>query len=128
MSIMSAILMALMLAVIVEAIVEYGSTIWAMVEQKEHKKAVKQLCAIVLGVVFCIAANVDFFSEIGMTFYVPWIGVVLTGVFISRGANYASDIIKRLQGMSGGGSTLYNSYSMDAYATPIADDEDEEKF
>lgn len=101
MTMISAILMALMLAVIVEAVVEYGSTIWAMVEQKEHKKAVKQLCAITLGVMFCLAAGVDFFKEIGMTFYVPWVGTILAGIFISRGANYASDLIKRLQGMSG---------------------------
>ena len=33
----------------------------------------------------------------GISFSVHWLGTLLTGIVISRGSNYASDLIKRLQ-------------------------------
>ena len=127
MTILNAILLALMLAIIVEALVEYGSTIYDMAAAKEYKKAVKQLCAIALGVTFCLAAGVDFFAEIGMTFHVPWMGVVVSGIVISRGANYTSDLVKRLQNMGANDTIVVNTTSETEVTTtedyyPDADD------
>ena len=31
------------------------------------------------------------------SFTVPWLGTLLTGIVVSRGSNYTSDFIKRLQ-------------------------------
>lgn len=102
---LNAVLTAIMLSVIVEALVEYGSTIFAMVEEKAYKKAVKQVCAIAIGITFCLAAGVDFFGEVGLTFALPMLGTILTGIFISRGANYVSDFIRKLQSLSGVATT-----------------------
>jgi len=33
----------------------------------------------------------------GISFSVHWLGTLLTGIVISRGSNYASDLIKRFQ-------------------------------
>lgn len=118
MNILNAVLMASMLAIIVEALVEYGSTISAMIERKEHKKAIKQMCAIGLGITFCLAAGVDFFSEIGIMFQIPFLGIILTGIFISRGANYVSDLIKRLQTISGVGTVIHDKYLPDFLSNP----------
>lgn len=101
---LNAVLTAIMLSVIIEALVEYGTTIFAMVEEKAYKKAVKQVCAIAIGITFCLAAGVDFFGEVGLTFALP-LGTILTGIFISRGANYVSDFIRKLQSLSGVATT-----------------------
>ncbi len=83
--------------VVVEALVEYGTTIFEMAEKKEYKKAAKQLCAIAVCIFFCFQCNADIFAYCGLTFAIPWLGVALTGVFGSRGSNYVSDLVKRIQ-------------------------------
>ncbi len=95
---MKGILLILTMAIVVEALVEYGKSIGrAFMEEGGVKTAVTQLCAIGLGVVLCFACGGDLFAAVGVDFAWPWLGVVLTGVLISRGANYVSDFIGKLQ-------------------------------
>ncbi len=96
---MTGIILVIALAIIVEAVVEYGKSIGKGLCEGKWKRAVTQLCAIALAVVLCFAAGVDVFAVVGLQFAWPWLGVVLTGIVISRGANYTSDFIKRLQGV-----------------------------
>ena len=39
----------------------------------------------------------DLFVALGLDFRYDWIGVLLTGIFASRGANYVSDFVGRLR-------------------------------
>ena len=96
---MTGIVLFIVLAIIVEAFVEYGKSIGKGLCEGKWKTAVTQLCAIALAVVLCFAAGMDVFAVLGLRFAWPWIGVALTGVFISRGSNYAADFVKRLQGV-----------------------------
>lgn len=93
---METIALFLTLAVTVEGLVEYGKTI----VEGERKAAVIQIGALVVAVALCILSGADVFGALGVTFGVPYVGCALTGVFASRGANYASDLLGRLQ--SGG--------------------------
>lgn len=94
---MTVIVIFLMLALIVEAAIEYAKSIGKGMMEGEWKTAVTQLCSIAVALVLCFATGLDVFSFVGLEFAWPWVGVVLTGVFISRGSNYASDFIERLQ-------------------------------
>ena len=85
----------LMLAVVVEALVEYGKSI-ALAAKGSWKAAVLQLGAVVAGVGLCLTADADLFEVIELRFAVPWIGKVLTGILISRGANYLSDFVSKM--------------------------------
>ncbi len=82
----------LILAITVEALIEYGKLIF------QKKINWKQLVALLLGVLLAIAANVDLYALVGVTFIVPYVGVVLTGIIFSRGANYVADFLKMIQG------------------------------
>ena len=95
----------LVLAVTVEGIVQYIKSIIEMVTKKDYKTAVTQLSALVISVALCLMAGADVYGALGVTFAGGWAGMVLTGVFASRGANYAADIIKRLQGAKTGETT-----------------------
>lgn len=95
---MTGIVLVIVLAIIVEAVVEYGKSIGKGFAEGQWKTAGLQLAAIAVAVVLCFAADVDVFAIIGLQFAWPWLGIVLTGVVISRGANYTSDFIQRLQG------------------------------
>ena len=85
----------LMLAVTVEALVEYGKSI-ALAAKGNWKAAVLQLAAVAAGVGLCLAANADLFATLKLDLAVPWLGQVLTGILISRGANYLSDLVGKL--------------------------------
>lgn len=86
----------LALAVLVEALVQYGKEVF----QKTINWT--QVAALIVGVALALAAQVDLFAALGIAFVVPHVGVVLTGILFSRGANYTADIIKRVQGALSG--------------------------
>ena len=94
---MQTIVLILILAITVEALIQYVKTIFKMLEDKQYKTFATQLAAILLAVFICFAAGVDLYALVGVCFAIPWLGVLLTGIVISRGSNYTSDFIKRLQ-------------------------------
>jgi hypothetical protein len=98
---MKGILLVIVLAIIVEAFIEYAKSIGKMFTDGDVKTGITQLISIAVAVALCFAAGADLFVALGVDFTWPWIGVVLTGVFGSRGANYVSDLVKRFQNVKG---------------------------
>ena len=86
----------LMLAVTVEALVEYGKSIGKAIADKQAKTAITQLCAVAVSIGLCGLAGADLYAAVGVEFSLPWVGRILTGIFASRGANFVSDLIGRL--------------------------------
>lgn len=101
---MDMILLTLMMAVTVEGLIEYIKTFCKAMAAKAWKTAGTQAAAVALGVGLCFAVGADFYAALGVTFAAPWLGCLLTGVFASRGANYVSDLLKRLQGFGKAGA------------------------
>ncbi|MDD6174912.1 MAG: hypothetical protein PUC59_04045 [Firmicutes bacterium] len=91
----------LVMAMIVEGLVEYAKTVIAM---QDKKAAVIQLSALSVSVLLCLLSGADVLAPLGVTFRVPHAGEILTGVFASRGANYASDLIGKLNAAGSGRS------------------------
>ena len=98
---MDGILLILVIAVTIEAVVEYAKSVYKLIADREIKTAILQASAIVVSVLWCFAAGADLYGALGITFRYAWIGVLLTGIFASRGANYVSDLIGKLQSMTG---------------------------
>lgn len=67
--------------------------------EKQWKTAATQAGAVALGVLLCFGVGADFYAALGVNFNVAWIGIALTGIFASRGANYVSDLVKKLQAL-----------------------------
>ena len=86
----------LMLAVTAEGLVEYGKSVGKAIVERQAKTAVTQIGAVIVSVLLCFAAGADLYAAIGVELVYPWIGVLLTGIFASRGANYISDFIGKL--------------------------------
>lgn len=99
---MDKLVLVLMLAVTVEALVEYGKSVVAAFAGGQPKSAVLQLCAAVVAVGLCILAGADLYAAFGVPFSLPFVGAVLTGIFASRGANFVSDLIGKLRGQKAG--------------------------
>lgn len=98
---MSMVVLAVVIAVTVEGLIEYAKSIGKAVEAGEHKTALTQTGAVALGVLLCLAVRADVYGALGVNFAVPWVGTVLTGIFASRGSNYISDLVKKFQSIVG---------------------------
>ena len=95
---MQGLCLVLALAVTVEALVEYAKAIAKAVRDGEKKTAVTYLAAIGASALLCFSANANLYELLGVHFTWPWLGIVLTGVFASRGANFVSDLYSKLKG------------------------------
>jgi len=88
---MKTILLIIMVAIVLEAVVEDG----------QFKTAITQGITILLGIAFAFIFNLQLFNDALSEFYEglhiePIIDVILTGILFSRGSNYFSDLISRL--------------------------------
>ena len=98
---MKMIALIIMVAIVLEAIVEYVKTVMKMVEDMEYKTAITQGVTIALGIAFAFIFNLQLFNGALSEFYKglsinPVIDMILTGILFSRGANYFSDFVSRL--------------------------------
>lgn len=99
---MKTIALIIMVATLLEALVEYFKTIMHMVEEGDYKTAITQGITILIGVGLAFIFHTELFnmglSEIyeGLSIN-PTIDTILTGIVFSRGSNYVSDFISRLK-------------------------------
>lgn len=93
---MEGITLVIALAIVIEALVEYAKSIGKAFMDGEWKTAITQLCALAISVAICFLAQADMFAVIGIEFLWHPLGTVLTGIFASRGANFVSDLIGKL--------------------------------
>lgn len=99
------------LAVLVESLVErFGAQLpsWG-----------KPWLAAVLGVVLCVAYDADILAYLGLQSTWPFIGQILTGLLISRGANYINAWTKAI-GQGGGQTWLVEELTSGATPAPAA--------
>lgn len=82
-------------AILIEGLVEYGKNIVDMFYGGDKKTAITQLVTIVVGVALAFAFNADMFVPLGLTVN-HYIGMILTGIVMSRGSNYVSDLISKI--------------------------------
>ena len=82
-------------AILIEGLVEYGKNITDMFYGGDRKTAVTQIITIIVGIALAYAFNADMFIPLGLAVN-HYIGMVLTGIVMSRGSNYVSDLIGRI--------------------------------
>lgn len=81
-----------LLAVVVEATVAYVQE-WFVNKNFNWK----QILAAVFGIIVAVGYNLDFIALFGLESTIPYLGVVLTGLAISRGSNFIADLVKQVQ-------------------------------
>lgn len=74
-------------AILVEGMVEYVKL------GIQKNICIEIITSMVLGLVVAFGFHLDFFAAVGITTDVPYISTVLTGIIVSRGSNYAFDLI-----------------------------------
>ncbi|HWR56675.1 MAG TPA: hypothetical protein VN462_09205 [Negativicutes bacterium] len=88
---MEAVAVLMILALLVEAVVE---TVKQAVTGGVKWPAVAAMAG---GVGVCIASGVGIFGVLGISFP-AWLDAVVTGILVSRGSNFISDLFGRING------------------------------
>lgn len=79
------------IALLVEAIWETLKMVW-----QEGKININTIGALIVGIAVSILAKIDIFAIQGITLSIPLIGWILTGILMSRGANFIHDLFNKL--------------------------------
>lgn len=80
-------------AILVEAIWENIKMIY-----QSGKISISMIGSLVISILLCVLTGIDIFPIVGLTISVPIIGSVLTGIIVSRGANFVNDLFTKLKG------------------------------
>lgn len=89
------IMVVIIAAVLAEAVWETFKPIW-----DKGKLNPDRIGALVIGIIVAVAAGVDLCAALGLQIAYPIIGQILTGILISRGANFVHDLLKGVQQLS----------------------------
>lgn len=84
------------IAVLLEAMVEYGKTIYKYFSEGDKKTAIMQLITIIVGIGFAFLFKLDLFSALDIEVN-QVAGMILTGIIISRGSNYVNDLVSKIR-------------------------------
>lgn len=76
----------------VEAIVEYFIAPFFAKDVDFHALSLRWISAVV-GIVVAFFAGLNMYAVLGITLQFPIFGIIMTGIVISRGANYVNDVI-----------------------------------
>lgn len=79
----------LVIAFIAEAIWETLKLVW-----EDGKLSIDRVGAVIVGLLLALGTRLDLLEMIGVPTYIPYMGIVLTGLLISRGANFAHDLLE----------------------------------
>ena len=83
----------IIVAILVEAIWENIKLIY-----QDKKISVSMIGSLVIAILLCVLGSIDIFPIVGISISIPVIDNVLTGIIVSRGANFVSDLFTKLKG------------------------------
>lgn len=87
---MENLLLILVVAVLVEAIWENLKMVW-----QSGKLNVNMIGSLVVSILISILTKIDIFGALGITINI-YVGSALTGIIISRGANFVHDLLTKV--------------------------------
>lgn len=90
------ILKILVAAMVGEAIWETLKMIW-----ENGKYNIDKIGAIAVGLLIAFGAQLDIFAAAGIPLVIPYLGFVLTGILLSRGANFVHDLWQSVGSLKG---------------------------
>ena len=83
----------IIIAILVEAVWENLKMLY-----DKDKININMIGSLTLGMLVCILARINVFDIVGIGLTIPFFGYVLTGIIVSRGANFVNDLFKKLKG------------------------------
>ena len=87
---------ALVLAAVVEAVLEYVIGVWWVPLANATRQKVVMAVGLVVGVALALSYQVDILAALGLAPSI--VGQLVSGALIGRGADYVHGFVKRVKG------------------------------
>lgn len=81
-------------ALIVESLWETTKMFW-----QNGKFSYDKLGSVLFGELVAIGAGIDFMAAVNLPVKIPYLGMILTGILISRGSNFMHDILGNMNNL-----------------------------
>ena len=88
---MEKLIMLVVVAIIAESVLETLKMTW-----QDGKVKVDRVGALVVSMLIVFGTRLDMLSLLGIETVIPFLGIILTGILISRGSNFIHDLLVRL--------------------------------
>ena len=62
------------------------------------KLSIDRIGALIISILICIGTNVDLLYLLDIQSNVPYLGVILTAILMSRGSNFIHDLLFKIEG------------------------------
>lgn len=86
----------LSLSVFTEGITDY---LKLLLGSKIKSKIPSVIISLAVGIGICFLCGADIFASFGFEVKYWWLGIVFTGILLSRGSNYVHSLMDRLQAL-----------------------------
>ncbi|WP_418222643.1 hypothetical protein [Clostridium isatidis] len=81
----------IIISVLAESIWETLKMVW-----QDGKLCVDKVGALVISIIITISTDLDIFELLKINNKIPYLGIILTGILVSRGSNFVHDLIVKL--------------------------------
>lgn len=86
----------LALAVVIEYLIDILKQAFPILDSKVTGIDGERVLAIFISLIICFGAQIDFFSMLGVTYNIPFVGYIFSAVLIAGGSGKLHDFIKAL--------------------------------
>ncbi|MFU0825190.1 hypothetical protein [Clostridium sp.] len=86
-----------MMSLIIIAMI--GEAVWEtlkMVWQEKHRFNFDRIGTLIVSLILAFTTGVDMLQLVGISTRIPYIGIILTGILLSRGSNFMHDIVSSI--------------------------------
>lgn len=75
-----------------------GEAVWETLKMtfQNGKLSIDRIGALVVSISLAFATGMDLFKLVGISQNVPFLGILLTGLLLSRGSNFMHDILESI--------------------------------
>jgi hypothetical protein len=63
------------------------------------KISIDRIGSLIVSELLCFGANIDLFGIVGQPLSIPYIGIILSGLLISRGSNFIHDLLSSINNL-----------------------------
>ena len=88
---MEKLIIIIMVALIAESVWETLKMTW-----QEGKISIDRIGALVVALILCVGVRLDILALLGINTTIPFLGIILTGILISRGSNFIHDLLVKI--------------------------------
>lgn len=88
---MESLIILVLIALVGESVWETLKMVW-----QDGKISIDRIGALIVALLLSIGTSLDILSLLNIKTSIPYLGIILTGVLISRGSNFIHDLLVKI--------------------------------